>query len=759
VTNTSPAAEKVTLFRRLFAGRADVFPLRWDNAKTRRSGYAPACANEWVKGVCGKPQVKCGECPNQAFIAVSDVVIANHLRGEDRSRRSGAEYVAGVYPMRSDETTWFLAIDFDDEAWSEDTRAFLETCQEKNVPAALERSRSGNGGHVWIFFAAPVSARSARQLGALLLTATRERRPEIGFASYDRMFPNQDTMPAGGFGNLIALPLQRRARERGHSLFVDADLVPHEDQWAFLSTQLCLAPEVLSALAGDAELHGRVLPVLKAPNEDDEEEPWLLPPSRKREPVPMSGPLPQKVTLILANDVYVERSVLPPALVARIVSLAAFQNPEFYRAQRMRLSTHDEPRIISCAELHAKHVSLPRGCLDDVVSLLTSLGIQAETVDHRVTGEAINCEFQGTLRDGQREAFAKLASYDSGVLAAGTAFGKTVVAAAIVAQRKCSTLVLVHRRELAEQWAERLRTFLSIDHADIGMIGGGRRKRTGRVDIALIQSLVRKREVSDLVDGYGQLIVDECHHLSAVSFELVARRSRARYVLGLSATVARKDGKHPIIFMQCGPVRYQTNEKEQATERGFAHRVRLRATNFSVPTDSDCAKLSIPALYGAIARDEERNALIFDDVLKALDAGRSPIVLTERRDHLDLLRERFSRFTPNCITLRGGLSAKERRAEEAVLQRSAGNERLVLATGRYLGEGFDDPRLDTLFLTMPIAWRGTLAQYVGRLHRQHEGKREVIVYDYADVGVPVLARMAAKRRAGYRAMGYSMEEA
>jgi superfamily II DNA or RNA helicase len=344
------------------------------------------------------------------------------------------------------------------------------------------------------------------------------------------------------------------------------------------------------------------------------------------------------------------------------------------------------------------------------------------------------------------------------VLAATTAFGKTVVAAALIAQRGCNALVLVHRRELLAQWVERLRTFLEIDPKDIGVIGAGHRKPAGVVDVALIQSLVRRGEVSDLVADYGHLVVDECHHLSAASFELVARRAKARYVLGLSATVARKDGHHPIIFMQCGPVRHRVDARTHAAGRGIIHRVMTRSTQFQLPSPlGESDRPSMPAVYAAIARDEMRNNLIFDDVLKALEAKRSPIVLTERRDHLEYLQGRFSRFVRNLVVLRGGMSAAERKASDVALRVADNQERLILATGRYIGEGFDDPRLDALFLTMPTSWKGTLAQYVGRLHRQHAGKTEILVVDYVDDLVPILARMAAKRRSGYRALDYTVD--
>ena len=757
VTNNSLSSEKIALFRCLFAGRPDVFPVRWNNKKDGRSGYSPACSNEWAKGICGKPKVKCGDCPHQAFIPYSDDIIEKHLRGGDT--RSG-DFVTGVYPLLQDETCWFLAADFDKESWVDDTRALLATCRAKGISAALERSRSGNGGHVWIFFSEPVPAKIARQLGAALITETMENRPEIGFTSYDRFFPNQDTMPLGGFGNLIALPLQKKAREDGNSVFVDADLRPYDDQWAYLSSLPRLSADEVFRIADEAEVSGRVLGVRMPVDDEHADEPWKMLPSRRSEPRRIEAVIPQSIKVVIADQVYIDRTELPSALIAQFVRLAAFQNPEFYRAQAMRLPTFGKPRIISCAELHPRHVALPRGCFDEAIELIKSYGVTANLEDHREDGEPLpaGVSFQGMLRQPQSQAFDALVANDNGVLAATTAFGKTVVAAALLARRSRNTLVLVHRRELLTQWVERLSSFLSIDAKQVGIIGGGKRKPTGIIDVALIQSLVRNGEVDDIVGNYGHLIVDECHHLSAASFELVARRSKARYVVGLSATVARKDGHHPIIFMQCGPVRHRVDARVQAAERGIRHRARDRSTKFELPASlASAERPSMPAIYAALAQDQRRNDLIFDDVLKSLEAKRSPILLTERKDHLDYLQQKFSPFVKNLVVLRGGMSAKDRKQANSALNVADDDERLILAIGRYIGEGFDDARLDTLFLTMPIAWKGTLAQYVGRLHRQHDGKKDVLVVDYVDSTVPVLARMAAKRRVGYRALGYVIE--
>jgi superfamily II DNA or RNA helicase len=752
----SPIEKKIALFRRLFRGRSDVFPVRWENRSTGRSGYAPACANEWQRGICEKPKIKCSACPNQAFLTVDDASIERHLR---RTGANGSPFVMGVYPMLADNTCSFLAADFDEGEWRRDAFAFRDACERHGIPVAIERSRSGNGAHVWIFFEEAIPAASARRLGAFLITDTMERVPDIGFRSYDRFFPSQDSMPAGGFGNLIALPLQGLARSSGNTEFIDESSSPYLDQWAFLSAIRPMPRGRVEQLVEEASASGKILGV-RIPLVDEDEEPWLAPPSRRQMPPAIREPLPRAITVVQADQTYLPRHTLPPSLIARLIRLAAFQNPEFYAAQVMRRSTHDKPRIICCAELTSHHVALPRGCFDAVLDLLASLGIAVTIEDCRFSGTAIPLAFTGALRSDQETAIGALLPHDTGVLAATTAFGKTILAIRMMAERRRNTLVLVHRRQLMDQWIERLIAFSDMPRDAIGMIGGGRRKPQGLVDVALIQSLVRKGEVDDIVSNYGHLVVDECHHLSAVSFELVARRSKARYVLGLSATVTRKDGHHPIIFMHCGPIRHRVDARSEAAKRPFDHVVRIRNTSFQIQATLDNSVPSIQDVFKEMVDDEARNDLIFDDVLCALEVGRSPVVITERTAHLEIIAKRLERFAKHVIVLRGGQSEKQRRDIAARLAAiPQAEERVIVATGRYLGEGFDDSRLDTLFLTMPIAWKGTLAQYAGRLHRLNDAKREVIIYDYADMRVPVLARMAAKRRVGYEAIGYKVSGA
>ena len=751
----STPAEKIGLFRSLFRGRDDVYPVRFESRRTGRSGYQPACGNEWVPGVCRKPKIKCSVCPNQRFLSVTDEVIVRHLQGDVQD---GKEFVAGVYPMLLDETCFFLAIDFDKEGWRDDVAEVMETCRRLGVPAALERSRSGKGGHVWLFHEEAVPAALARQLGAHILTETMERRPDLGLHSYDRFFPNQDTLPKGGLGNLIALPLQRGPREQGNSVFLDDELEPVDDQWKLLADVKQTGQAQMEAIVRGAVKTGRVVGVAYPDGNEEESVPWNLRPSRRLKEPPLAGPLPESVDLVLGDGIYVARDGVPPGLHNRLLRLAAFQNPEFYKAQAMRLPTHGKPRIIACAEEYPDHLWLPRGCLDDLKALLSGLKIRSSVNDARNAGENLPVTFSGDLRPEQQSAVDALAAHDTGVLAAATAFGKTVIAAKLIAVRGVNTLVIVHRQQLMEQWVSRLSTFLDIAEADIGRIGGGRRRPKGRVDVALIQSLVRKGVVDDRVGDYGHVIVDECHHLPAVSFEQVARRAKAKYVLGLSATVARKDGHHPIIAMQCGPVRYRVDAKDQAELRPFRHTVVVRSTSFrSREVLDDDQRVQFMRFCDAIIQDEARNQMIVGDVWRAVEEGRSPLVLTERTDHLDLLEELLSDAVRHLIVLKGGMGKKKLAREAAALESIPEDEsRIILATGKFIGEGFDDARLDTLFLTMPVSWKGTIAQYAGRLHRLHHAKREVRVVDYADLNEPMLARMFDRRCKGYEAVGYTI---
>jgi len=745
-------AEKVTLFRQLFRGRDDLYPTRFVSKKTGKPGYAPACSNKFVAGVCELPKVKCGDCTNQAFRPVDDAAVLGHLRGK---------HVMGVYPMLHDETCWFLAVDFDKSSWKEDVRAFAETARKLGLPALIERSRSGNGAHVWFFFSEPVVAATARKMGCHLVTETMASRHELSMDSYDRLFPSQDTMPRGGFGNLIALPLQHGPRQAGNSVFLDETLhaYPDDQQWSLLASVERIDAASVDRIAEGATRMGTIVGVRIPEAASDEEDalPWTRPPSGTPRVRRVPGPMPARVSAVLAQRLFIAKDGVPSPLLNQIKRLAAFQNPEFYKKQSMRLSTAMTPRVISCAEELPEHVALPRGCRADLEELLRVHGVDLDVVDERVVGSPLDLRFQGKLTAVQESAARALLAHDMGVFVAPPGVGKTVIGTYLIASRACSTLILVHRRPLLDQWLAQLALFLGVDRKEIGQISGAKRTPTGRLDVATIQSLVRKESVSDLVAGYGQVIVDECHHLPAVQFERVLREVKARYVVGLTATPQRRDGHHPITEMQLGPVRYKVDAKAQAGARPFEHRLVVRETSFR--TSSASEKIGIQDLYAALARDEARNAMILNDVVRALEEGRSPILLTERKEHLAYFADRLGRVARHLVVLQGGMGAKADRAVRAQLDAIPPNEeRLLLATGRYIGEGFDDARLDTLFLALPVSWKGTLVQYTGRLHRLHPGKREVRIFDYVDGNVPMLLRMFEKRLRGYRAIGYARGE-
>jgi len=584
ISEKSPTSLKVELFRSLFKGREDLYAQRWESAKTGKSGYQPACKNDWIRGLCRKPEIKCGECAAREFVPLTASAIYHHLFGFDladrTTRRVRKDFIIGIYPLLQDETCWFLAVDFDKESWKADVSAFRDTCYRFDIPLAVERSRSGNGAHAWIFFSEPIPAIFVRRLGTYIITETLDQRPEIGLDSYDRLFPNQDTLPDGGFGNLIALPLQCIAAEKGNSVFINENFVPYPDQWRFLGFLRKMGKAAVEHIVEEASRRGKILGIRLPLIEREDGEPWKALPSRRRKDLEISGPLPERVRIVLGDLIYIEKEDLPAVLRSRLIRIAAFQNPEFYKAQAMRFSTYGKPRVISCAEDFVKHIGLPRGCLEEALEMFESLRIKVDIIDKRNAGIPIECIFQGTLRPDQEAAVRELFRFDTGVLAAATAFGKTVVSAKMIAERGANALVLVHRRQLLDQWTAQLREFLSLKPEALGSLGAGKHQPSKFIDVAIIQSLCRKGIVDDIVGEYGHLIVDECHHIPASSFEQVARKCKSRYILGLSATVTRKDGHHPIIFMQCGPVRFHVGAKQATQSHPFRHRVMFRPTKF-----------------------------------------------------------------------------------------------------------------------------------------------------------------------------------
>ena len=752
--------ERVTLFHSLFKGREDVFARRWFSKTTGKSGYQPVCINEWRRGVCDKKKYKCADCPNRHFAPLTYQDLYRHLEGKDENCCD----VVGLYAIMPDNNCAFLCADFDDKSckhgYKDDVLAFVGVCKEWNIPYAIERSRSGNGAHVWIFFEEPIPAFKARRLGNAILTEAMRHNGRMSFNSYDRFFPNQDRMPEGGFGNLVALPLQGQARKRRNSVFVDDDFLAYKDQWAFLyNINKVKDTEV------DMLLNIHVCEELGALTTSSESKPWVT-------PIPQDiskGDFYSEIEITKADKIYIPLKAVSAKVLNHLKRITSFKNPEFYSKQALRLSTYSTPRIISCFDITDDYLAMPRGCEDAILSFFNENKVKYNTVDETNHGTPISVSFQGKEREEQLAAINALLMHSNGVLHATTAFGKTVTAAAIIARKKVSTLILVHSKALLAQWHERLTEFLSIDYVEspvpkkrgrrkkfsaIGCLDSTGNSLHGIVDVALIQSCLDGDSVKPFVENYGMVIVDECHHVSSITFENVLKGVKAHTVYGLTATPIRKDGHQPIIFMQCGPIRFSADAKSQIAKQSFERCLIPRFTSYRSITDD---KQTITTLYQLLSEDEIRNSLIVEDVCKAVEAGRTPIILTNRTTHVTMLAEMLRGKVKNVVTLTGTGNAKEKLETLQHLHEISREEPLVIvATGKYVGEGFDYPRLDTLFLALPISWKGLVAQYAGRLHRENEGKKDVRIYDYIDIHEPVCDNMYRKRLKGYASIGYKI---
>ena len=757
-TITLSIDERIRIFQSLFKGREDVFARRWFSKTTGKSGYQPVCINEWKQGICDKKKYRCAICPNRNFAPLTTQDMYRHLEGKD-------EYccdVVGLYAIMQDNNCAFLCADFDDKnckyGYKEDVLAYVGVCREWLIPYAIERSRSGNGAHVWIFFEAPLPVSKARRLGNAILTEAMTRNGQMSFNSYDRFFPNQDYLPEGGFGNLVALPLQGQARRKQNSVFVDNDFLVYKNQWAFLYNLKKIRESTIDQLL---RLHYQE--ELGKLSMSSESKPWVT-------------PLPQNITqedfhakveIIKADKLYIPLKAVSAKVLNHLKRIAAFKNPEFYSKQALRLSTYAIPRIISCFDITNEYLAMPRGCEDAIRSFLNDNAVTYTIIDKTNHGNKISVSFQGEEREEQLEAINALLPYTNGILHATTAFGKTVTAAAIIARKKVNTLILVHSKALLKQWHDRLTEFLNIDYpqheeknkrgrrkvfSPIGCFDSSGNTLHGIIDIALIQSCLDEDGVKPFVQDYGMVIVDECHHVSSITFEQVLMSIKAHTIYGLTATPIRKDGHQPIIFMQCGPIRFSTDVKSQIAKQSFDRFLIPRFTSYNSILED---RLSIATLYKYLSEDEIRNNLIVEDICKAVNTGRTPIILTNRTAHVSVLAEKLKATIKNVISLTGIGTTKEKREAMQRLQTIPDSEQLVIvATGKYVGEGFDYPRLDTLFLALPISWKGLLTQYAGRLHREYERKKDVRIYDYIDIHEPICDSMYRKRLKGYAAIGY-----
>jgi superfamily II DNA or RNA helicase len=721
----SSAAAKIELFRGLFCGRDDVYATRWDSPRKGKSGWSPA--------VVGGPAN--ARKPDRAYLRLTDEVIEAHL--------SGRVHV-GLYPLLPGDSCRLLACDFDGSTWPLDARAYQDAARALGFDAALERSRSGNGAHVWIFFAGPVAASVARRIGAYLLREAMTVRAELDLASYDRLFPAQDFMPKGSFGNLIALPLQGASRKQGTTVFLDDSLRPHDDQFAFLSRLRRVSAKTMNATAQQLRevATGPVEPTYRRPFRAGAAKP------------------PDRVLALAGAMLAIDRIGLPPALIAALKHLASLHNPEYYEKERLRLSTWNTPRLIRCYEETIDQLLLPRGLREAAASLAVEAGSRLDVRETAWAPRTIDVRLRAVLDADQQVAFEELGCHDLGVLVAPPGTGKTVVGCALVAQRATSTLVLVDRQPLAEQWRERLQEHLGLRRRQIGTLGGGAGRLRGLVDVAMVQSLARREDVRELTAGYGLVIVDECHHVPATTFERVVRQIGAPAWLGLTATPYRRDGLEGLITMYCGPVRHKMSGDSGNTAGGVRtlivhstdHRDPVAGTGETPP--------AIQAVFRGLVADDARTRQICGDVAAAVESGRNCLVLSQWKEHVGLIRDRLEALGIRPDVLVGGVGKKERRATvDRLASAQPGDGILLVATGSLLGEGFDCPPLDTLFVAFPIAFRGRIVQYVGRVLRPVEGKARVEVHDYVDHRIPVLARMHAKRLAAYATLGFDVGRA
>lgn len=738
--------ELIALYRDLFYGRQDVFAVRWENEKAGTHGYAPKCKNEWDRNICGKShRIKgaCKKCAYRENQEITDKLIQQHFTGTGRNA-----LVMGVYPLLEDETCRFLAIDFDKGNWQDEILLARSIFTEYGIESYIERSRSGNGGHLWVFFSESVEAHLARKLGIKVLETAMNRTGSSEFDSFDRLFPNQDRMPKGGYGNLITLPLQRQAVEKGNNVFVNEAFQMYASQTAVLQNVrrysrteivniLKMFPDVILKDVNEREIE-----------EDDRALPWE---KKKEEKIPTD--LPDSIDIVLYDKIYVPKAGLHSFLKKKIIGMTVFHNPEYYLARNLRKSVQDIPMWIQCFDEDADYLMLPIGLETTLKEICESYGVKVLSVDKRFGGQHVDVMFHGDLREKQIKSVEEMLAVSNGILHANTAFGKTVAAIALIAERQVNTLIIVDRVSLLNQWCERLAVFLNIPKKEIGVIGGGKKNPNGKIDVAVSQSLYRDNKVSDLVKGYGQIICDECHHVSAVGFEQILKNSPAKYKYGLTATLKRKDGKERIVLMQLGPVCYKDLSKVTSE---LEHKVYVQETGIAPDRLKDGHTTN--ELYDYLYINPMRNMQIVMDVRNCLDEKRYPIVLTERKEHIELLEEALSPYA-KVYRLYGGLKKKEREAVMEELQNlSEDTRRVIIATSKYVGEGFDYPILDTLFLTLPISWSGRVKQYAGRLHRDYHEKKEVRIYDYLDSQIDDAMRMYGKRSKGYRSMGYEIIE-
>ena len=753
-------------------GRKDVYDLRYTNPKTGKNGYYSQCFNRWDRGchIQKKDGVRCKDCELRAYKPVTLPLIKAHMNGTDPN---GNDVVA-IYPMLENNLCQLLVFDFDnhakgaeqedyaniDDGWKEEINALRHICKNLDVDAAVERSRSGRGAHLWIFFKEMVPARLARRFGFALLEKGAESVNLKSFKYYDRMIPTQDALPEGGLGNVIALPLQGMALKSGNSAFIDENWNAYEDQLNVLAGTRRLTRQGIEDYLSLWYSTGSI-------SEDNgTDAPW-----DKNSEIE-AGSVKGVVRIVLADRIYIDSTGMSNKTKRQLRRMATFSNKQYFQNQAMDMPNYDESRFIYLGSDEGKYIVLPRGLREEILKKFDNAGISYKIEDKRTKGQELNISFRGELRESQIPAVETMLENETGILHAATAFGKTVVCCDMIARRGISTLILVDRADLMNQWIKRLEEFLDIDEelpeyqtktgrtrkrkSLIGNLQGAHDTLTGIVDVAMIRSLKKKDGFHPKLKEYAQVYFDECHHAASDSAIEVLQEINAKYVYGVTATPKRGDGKEKINEFLLGPIRYRFTAKDRAEEQNINHLVYPRFTRTVKPHHLSKTPYGNDA-YELIRNNDVRDEQIIRDVADCVQAGRTPVVLTKYVDHAKKLSERLKTYADRLILLTGANGTKARRAQVEELNKVDNSDSLILVgTGSLLGEGFDFPRLDTLFMATPVSGENVVEQYVGRLNRDYDGKENVIVYDYVDSHIPKFDKMYSARMKAYKKIGYEL---